>query len=543
MKNLKKAIFLILICLFSGIIVFTPMQSVLGDPSSYDYYDTGDEPSEFKLPFIIEYSDLSVTPMSGNTYRFKLNIHSSSFQLQLYLVIKDKMTGEEEEYETHKVLTYGPWYFNYGCYCWTRKQYYEYNYIDVQLDDIDGRYEFYFRKSSWCIQDLWKVYFGELPTSTLLGSSEHHFPMEPQAYLGFSIQSIYDFRQDPTLHFKLDDAKTPYQNIFTTIKIDGILVYARTTELDTDLTVNSNFYMLRGLRSHQIVIEIEVEEGSLSTDYVLKYLKIGRLCFKEYNLSNGLTCGPTQIFGFGPYRFDEEEDNYDIGYIAEGSSLPFTASSGGETNTPSPSFYSSIVAEWARFLSFIDRTPDFCVWIDKIKIQYRIIQPNGTPIIDNRMIESGSLCTSHSSVDLVSPEVKTILDFISMGIDVVALFTEWAPILLPVSWTLKAIGAIEGGDSEGYGYLQDGWYERHWENGDNVGFTPLGELAKQISMRFYWSTNLPQPSETVSVEEVSGPYQVQVSWIVDIDGGNGHLYTWNCIDFMNFIYNPPAFSE
>ncbi|MFX1480834.1 MAG: esterase/lipase family protein [Promethearchaeota archaeon] len=83
-----------------------------------------------------------VDPLSGNNYRFKIKVSNEAHGNNLYL----NLNGNE--YKTSIYYTYGDYYFDYSCYCWRRRAYYQYNYIDRALDNVNGDYTYHYRWSA-----------------------------------------------------------------------------------------------------------------------------------------------------------------------------------------------------------------------------------------------------------------------------------------------------------------------------------------------------------------------------------------------------------
>ena len=370
-----------------------------------------------------------------------------------------------------------------------------------------------------------EVYLPPEPT-ILIGSTQRFFPHDETSRLGFTFYSVFA-NSIPMIELSINETEPYTGDVTIKIKIDMTVAWSTNIDMDFTEVFQSQFNQLSIEGTHQIVVELS-NGGGPNDIYRLEYLAIKNLHFREYELRNDDTYGPTKLVGFGPYQWGDDPNDYDIGFIGVNSILPFAAATNGEINTPYPSFFSSIETEF-------DRVPIVgeCMWIESIEVQYRIISPDGTPIIESRMQESGSICTSHSTDEILSPEVEAILEAIDLAISIGSLITSFVDLLLPISWIAKFLGLMQDSpDTEDYYYIEDGWYGAKWVNGDNIYYTPTGKLAREVGMRFYWSAKLPQTGP-----DIYGPYQVQEVWKVNIYGGNsGHIYTFECDNYMNFIY-------
>jgi len=244
-------------------------------------YDTGLAPPDHNPTFTIPCAWQTVESLSGNTYRFKIKASSSSFYSQLTLVIRDPLTGTTETYETTKYSTYGNYYFDYSCYCWRRTEYYQYNYVDIELEEF-GYYEYYYKKFEWTTEDLWMIYFGP---STLIGSSDRYFldlGHQPSK-IGFQIETTYDFTPTPSINYKLVNGLGLYDDVSIHLYVDDQLIDSRSTSLyqiGDSIEVEVETDLLRQDGTHRIDIQID-NYFHINENFKLEFLEVENIGFLQ----------------------------------------------------------------------------------------------------------------------------------------------------------------------------------------------------------------------------------------------------------------------
>jgi len=288
MRKFRKTAAYSLIFFYIGSLLVMGLPTPVTASPDFDIYDTGLSPPDYNPSLTISYDWQTVEFISGNTYRFK--IRSPQFRTH-YLVIKDPFTGIVNTYETNRYITLGDWWFNYGCYCWERRRIYHYNYIDIQLDDEDGCYDYFYKYSNWMTEDLWAIYFDAI---TLNGSTNRYFldPGPMPSKLGFQIETTYDFTPTPFINYKLINGLGLYDHVSIWLYVDDQMIDSRSTylhQIGDSIEVVVETELLRQVGTHRIDIQID-NYFHINENFRLGFLKVGNIGFspREDKLGWGL---------------------------------------------------------------------------------------------------------------------------------------------------------------------------------------------------------------------------------------------------------------
>jgi len=241
--------------------------------------DTGLTPPGYNPTFKIPYEWQTVEHLSGNTYRFKIKFTYSSFWSQANLVI------DGAEYQVSKYSTYGDYFFDYSCYCYRRREYYQYSYVDVVLDEI-RYYEYYYNSWVWpecTTEDLWAIYLGP---STLDGSIDKYFLdlVRNPSKLGFQIETLYDFGiPTPFITYQIINGLGLWDDVVIKLYIDDQLIDSRFTylpQIGDSIEVVVETELLRQVGTHRIDIQID-NIYHYNDNFKLGYLKVGNIGFSQ----------------------------------------------------------------------------------------------------------------------------------------------------------------------------------------------------------------------------------------------------------------------
>ncbi|MFX1499085.1 MAG: S8 family serine peptidase [Promethearchaeota archaeon] len=278
-KNKKLYKYLLLVIVLGTLFSVVPINFVAAE-ADFELYDTGQTPLGHSPTNPLQYQWQTVEFLSGNTHRFKIKFTSSTYWTQANLVI------DGVEHQVSKHSTYGNYYFDYSCYCWRRKEYYQYSYVDLALDE-SGYYEYYY--NSWILPDcttdkLWAIYFGP---STLDGSIDRFFldPGPKPSKLGFQIETLYDFGPPtPFISYQIKNGLGLYDSVTISLYVDDQLIDSRFTFLESmgdSIEVNVNSDLLRQIGTHRIEIQVS-DYYYMNENWELGYLKVGYTGFTQH---------------------------------------------------------------------------------------------------------------------------------------------------------------------------------------------------------------------------------------------------------------------
>ncbi|MFX1499059.1 MAG: S8 family serine peptidase [Promethearchaeota archaeon] len=379
--------------------------------------DTGRTPLGHTPTYPLQYQWQTVEHLSGNTYRFKIKFTSSTYWSQANLVI------DGVEHQVTKYSTYGDYFFDYSCYCYHRREYYQYSYVDLALDE-SGYYEYYY--NSYMLPDcttdkLWAIYFGP---STLDGSINRFFldPGPKPSKLGFQIESTYDFGpQTPFITYQLINGLGLYDDVSIVLYVDDQLIDSRFVSLASmgdsiEVQVDSN--LLKQIGTHRIEIQVS-DYYYMNENWELGYLKVGYIGFTQHNdildwgidLVNaevvwggfdGATNVVTNIYGQGikvlvidvgiDYNHFDLNDNYYGGYDWQGGDNNPMDTNGHGTHC------SGIIAAEDNDAGVIGIAPFAKIYMARVGVG---------PGIDSEYVKNAIYWGINNHVDIISMSLST----------------------------------------------------------------------------------------------------------------------------------------
>ncbi len=346
--------------------------------------------------------------------------------------------------------------------------------------------------------------------STSEGLVDRQFPAVEVARLGFEIQSVYPFTQDPILSFSITKlSPNPTSYVVFRLYLDGALI----SENDGDRAEGSTYTTeiilneLRQRRGHQIIIEVEDEEGNGDL-YKLDYVKVERL--ERWDIKEITTGEDTNTYtSYQNWVYDDNSHNLLVNLNTQHGAQEID----GEINAATPGFQTSITVQ-------ID--PDFDTedwygygfiyhyyYIDTVSLQLRVLRPDGTYINwPGPVTYDFHVCKAAYEYDLSSYNAMDLL------IDYVSLFFAMADVgdLEPWDTIFEAFDDIWLVSEEAINYFHQQINED--TKGKLIDITKI--ISKSLENNDY--VNLKNFKESFLVSHPGGPRIEAIKFIYEKDG-------------------------
>ncbi|MFX1321769.1 MAG: hypothetical protein ACFFAQ_08995 [Promethearchaeota archaeon] len=369
------------------------------------------------------------------------------------------------------------------------------------------------------------VYLPSEPT-ILLGSTQRFFPREDTSRLGYTIYT-YFAHSLPMIDFKIYFNVVSSDSFDIVVKVDEIEVLRRSKTYISDSIYETDFQtqILSSFYGHIIEIVIEGYDFTHNT-YRLEYLNVSNLVFAQFIYDDGDYYNPTII--------KSENESMDYGTVALNTLLTNLYNSDGEIDVYNPWFFTSLVAaidDDVESTGFPVLSRDY--YIHKIKLQFRILDPNGEYLTLGKYSVQEEETSAEADPDPSNQndQVERLIWLLTQ------LFVDMIPGYIDWNYIVDYLSYLTGGESLTASTLIHSVESDHFYVEWTVGLRDYGspglfdydagvaprQTLKELSLWTMWDLNL---------QNKFGDYQVEINWELDI---REYVQVFRCDNYIIVI--------